>query len=258
MATWEWAYKGKTVRGEGETEEEAWNNFLRSAPADPGQGYPVAETKPWGDLRELGIGLAQGVIDPVEGLAQLAEHVSGVHTPMPDSVRNWFRDLRKRAQSTRAGQAGEIVGNIGGLAIPGSVVARGVGLAGKGAGLVGRAVGLPAGFAGRAGTGLVAGVAEPVQGAPSDEAYWHTKANQAIAGLGIGSTLGPVASGLAGIVPPVTHFGTTHPLSSLLASAARGVGRAGAATGRVGERIAPGTAAAASTLEEQRRQGEQE
>lgn len=243
---------GKKVRAEGSTPEQAWENHNLSVPSDPGRGYPTPKTDPIGDLREVGIGIAQGLLDPVEGIAQLSEHITGKHL-VPDSVRDWARNLRKRAQGTWAGRAGEITGNVAGLAIPGSLVTRGIGLAGRGLGLVGRAAGVPAGLAERSAIGTIAGAAQPVQGAPSDEAYWHTKTNQALAGLGIGSTLGPLSAGL-GRIPSTAHLSPYHPLTSLLTLIPRGLG----SLGRAAAPATPGIAAAAATVEEQRRRDEGE
>lgn len=266
MGTWRWIVNGKEVRGEGETEEEAWANynFVNPGPehGGPGRGYPTPS--PEGDATAFGKGAIQGfALDPIEGLIQLAEKSTGWKAPNMFGLRDWARNYRNQVQSTTAGRVGEIGGNIAGMAIPGGAVARGVtgatravGAASRalGAANVGRRIHQAAGVVGRGTAGALAGEAMPVQGAQSDEEYWRTKNNQALLGLGIGSTLPAVAqaaSRYGAHLPGITGAWWHHPYGAAVGPVTRGVGA-------VGQRIPPaGAAGAAADIEEERRRDEE-
>lgn len=258
---------GKEYTEEGLTKRDAFEKLQKRLGNDPrtgerlkpGQGIPK-----WGDPVEFGKGAIQGaVLDPIEGLIQLAEKSTGWRAPNAFGLRDWARDYRARVQGTHLGQAGEVVGNVAGLALPGGAVARGVtgatravGAASRalGAANVGRRIHQAAGVVGRGTAGALAGEAMPVQGAQSDEEYWRAKNNQALLGLGIGSTLPAVAqaaSRYGAHLPSGTGAWWHHPFAAAVGPAARGAGS-------IGQRISPaGAAGAAADLEEEGRREEE-
>src|SRR5882672_11194374 len=151
MATFEFDMPdGTKKRAIGNTPEEAWQSVNASLappsePRKPGEKGPLKIGDPVEFLR----GVSQGVMDPIEGLVQLAEKSTGWNIA-PEGLRNWAREYRKQAQSTIAGQGGEVVGNIAGFMIPGMVAARMPALF-SAAGLGGRAI-----------MGAAGGLAQPV------------------------------------------------------------------------------------------------
>lgn len=223
MATWEWQYQGKTVRGEGETEGEAWQNFLRSVPVSTYPTAPSVASSVRSGIKDVTIGFGQGALDPIEGLIQLAEKGTGLHLA-PQWLRNWAHDYRTRAQSTTMGQIGEVAGNIFNPAylIPGVAPAR------------------AATLGGRALIGAGAGLTQPVEG---DSNYWKTKGWQAAAGaLGgsIAPTLGSVMAKARGLTP---HWSSMHPGASVAGMVLNPVV---GGTGELLERIPPGPAGRAA------------
>ena len=146
-----------------------------------GPGSNVLEMAPQGlkigDEIDLLRGVSQGLIDPIEGIVQLAEKSTGWELA-PDSVRSWAREYRKKAQSTAMGIGGEVVGNIApALVFP----------AGTAASLIERGI-----------AGGIAGGVEPVSGGGD---YWRTKAGQVAAGAITGGAA-PAISGAVGRMAP--------------------------------------------------------
>jgi hypothetical protein len=148
---------------------------------DPGRvegGWKV------GDPIDLLQGISQGLIDPVEGIVQLAEKSTGWKIA-PQNVRDWARNYRNQARSTMLGVGGEVVGNIApALVLPGG------------------AMGTAASLGERAIAGAVAGGLQPVSGGGD---YWRAKANQAILGGLTGGGLAPLARQAARIAPFLGH-----------------------------------------------------
>jgi hypothetical protein len=246
MATWEWPPEkpgGKPRRAEGQTEEEAWQNYLF---ATRGQNEPQED---WdkrtelGHFRDIANGIGQGLLDPIEGLAQMVEHATGKKLA-PEGLRKWARDYRKDVQSTWAGRGGELVGNVAGFALPGGAIARGV----SG---IGKAVGLAPTLADIAGSTIAGGTlgeSVPVQGATSENEYWKTKKDQAVIGALTGGTLPSIARGMRSTVPPGHYMSIHHPWLSIAPRVTRALG-----TGLA--RVAPesaGAAAATATEEADR------
>ena len=129
---------------------------------------------------------------------------------------------------------------------PGGAIARGVATTARGI----RGINALADVLGGGVAGGLTAETMPVQGAPSEEAYWHTKQNQATLGAGIGSTLPAIAAAASRVHVP-QYFSWHHPFGSIFGPAIRGAGRITAP-------IAPGAPAAAATAEEERRRGEME
>lgn len=97
-----------------------------AAPADPSDNSMIG----------TGIaGLAQGaIVDPIEGIGQLAEHipyVGAIPRAIGRSAVGTYADrLRDYARSTTTGQIGELGGEIGSMFIPLGGLARAAGFAG--------------------------------------------------------------------------------------------------------------------------------
>jgi hypothetical protein len=139
----------------------------------------------------------QGWLDPIEGVAQLAEHTTGWHLA-PKELKDWARSFRSSAQSTVAGQAGELAGNVfnPAMLIPGAGVARGVGaIASRLPGAARAAAAFPGLIrgGGAAISGAVGGAMEPVS---SGGDYRKTKQNQIAGGALTGGAFAPVARGV--------------------------------------------------------------
>ena len=156
-------------------------------PAAAGGGMKI------GDEMDLLRGIGQGLIDPVEGLAQLAEHLAGRRLT-PEGLRNWAKDFRNKAQSTYMGIGGEVAGNVAGLAIPG-------GMLGKAATVGGR-------IAQGIGEGAAGGLLQPVTGGGD---YASTKVRQGVLGT-IAGGAGPAIVGTGAKVAPYV----VHPKGALL------------------------------------------
>ena len=186
--------------------------------------------KQFGNATEVLVGVSQGLIDPVEGLVQLAEKSSGWKLA-PESVRNFARDWRNRAQSTYAGIGGEVIGNVlpafatGGTTIPaalaGTLPKALIGLAPRAGAAAAQRL-IP-----RAIVGAGSAAAAPVSG---DSDYWRTKREQAALGAVTGGTV-PALGHLAGQVAPlIAHAGLPRWLSHLaggtIGAGATGVSRA--------------------------------
>jgi hypothetical protein len=159
---------------------------------------PPGETMRWGSASDVLDGVMQGLLDPIEGMVQLAEHAGG-HKIAPDSLRNWARDYRKKVQGSWFGQGGEFLGNAATFAIPFAGAARGAAAANTAL----RAV--PA--AARAIEGATAAELQPVSGGGD---YWKTKRSQAVGGAALGSTLPALAKGAGYVAPWLTRFTAGH------------------------------------------------
>lgn len=167
-----------------------------------------------GDPVDLLHGVMQGLIDPIEGITQLAEKSTG-WTLAPESVKNWAREYRNRARSTAMGIGGEVVGNIApALMFPGTTAAS---------------------LGERAIAGAVAGGAQPVSGGGD---YWRTKADQAVGGA-IGGAIGPGAIGAGARAAPflmhpktaIMHWLRGHASPTMGALAQRAAGLPGGTYG---------------------------
>jgi hypothetical protein len=160
-------------------------NSPSGAAGDPGRvegGWKI------GNELDLLQGVAQGLIDPVEGIVQLAEKSTGWDIA-PQGVKDWARNYRKQARSTMLGIGGEVAGNIApSLLLPGG------------------AAGTAASWGERALTGAVAGMAQPVSGGGD---YWQTKKAQMAAG-GIGGAALPPVAGVAGRTIGAIPSGIMH------------------------------------------------
>lgn len=168
----------------------------------------------FGNATEVLVGVSQGLIDPVEGLVQLAEKSSGWKLA-PDSVRKFARDWRNRAQSSYAGIGGEVVGNV----LP-FLASGGSSAAGTAASLLPRAARV-APLLERVTAGAVAGGLQPVSG---DSDYLRTKLEQAAGGAVLGGAV-PSLANLAGRVPHsvLSHTGLprwlTRPMTAPITAA---------------------------------------
>jgi hypothetical protein len=167
-----------------------------------------------GNFVELMRGVSQGLIDPIEGIAQLAEHSTGMKLA-PDIVRQYARDWRKRARGTYAGVGGEVLGNVLPALLTGGASSLGEGII----------------------AGAVAGGAQPVEGGGD---YWQTKLNQVGAGAFTGGAGPAVARGVAGLthIPPgiakLLGLSGTTPLSQIAQQASQyGGGPYGAVSGNI-------------------------
>jgi hypothetical protein len=129
---------------------------------------PAQEKGPWTEyqtgaspdepstLKHFGGGVLQGaVFDPVTGINQLIEHASRNKVGLPAPVKKWLEDYKDKYTSGTAGKAGEAIGTVGSLLIPGGAIAKGVGLLPKAAGAV---RGLAAGTT----IGALGGAVQPV------------------------------------------------------------------------------------------------
>lgn len=150
-------------------------------------------------------GFEQGLLDPVEGLGQIVEHLTGVRLGS-DELRRKLREFRDNARGSQAGVAAEIVGNILNPAniVPGAGVARGAGLAARGLGLARSGL---TGLASRAATegflpGAAVGAMQPVQGDDFSAAKWDQATAGGLAGLAAGGT-----SAAAGAWPALRYHG---------------------------------------------------
>jgi hypothetical protein len=233
MPVWEWppGPNGEKRIGTGETEQEAWSNYQRARRIEtmregqPLGGDPVATSlwdKKGGTPLDVIKGIGQGLIDPIEGAVQLAEHIS--HKKLaPDFIRKMARDYRKNVQSTIAGEAGELGGNVAGAFIlPGMTIGRG--LTGVG-GIVARGLG-----------GAAVGAMQPVEGATSSDDFLGRKEQQASIGA-LATGLPSVVGQLGRIAPTATHMAIHHPWYSLAPRALR-------ATGVGASKLPPGAVAA--------------
>lgn len=128
-----------------------------------------------GDATDLLHGVMQGLIDPVEGIVQLAEKSSGWKLA-PQGVKDWARQYREKARSTMLGIGGEVVGNIAPAVLMPEI--SGPAWAGRFAPLVSRAA-----------TGGAFAEMQPVD---SGQDYWRAKRNQAITGMAAGGAMPPV------------------------------------------------------------------
>jgi hypothetical protein len=225
MPTWEWTLpNGKKAQGTGKDEREAWSVYLRNQeliePPAPGSEEEKGLPKKSGDATDVFEGVLQGLIDPIEGLGQLAEHITGLKAP--ESIRKRLKDFRTKVQSTVGGEIGEIGGNIAGAFIPGMAGTRLL----RGAGMLAPTARLSANtLAARAAAGAAMSAAQPVE---SGDDYWRTKANQALTGAALGGSLSSIASRAAGIRAPTGPFHwheLVHPKQAIALRAAGPAGR---------------------------------
>ena len=99
------------------------------------QQQPTAAGDP-STVGTFAAGMAQGaVLDPIEGIGQLTEHI-----PYVGAIPRWIGNsslgsladrFRNYAQSTTAGQVGELGGAVGSMFLPLGAIARGAGLLGR-------------------------------------------------------------------------------------------------------------------------------
>jgi hypothetical protein len=173
----------------------------------PPKQTPGALANAWDGVKNLGIGLYRGVMDPIDGGAQLASHgvASAVHAIAPGSSADKFfaeqargvdainTNREKQYQELTPGSVAAGVGRVGGniiVPVKGTQAARGASLGAK----------LASGIT----TGAVVGAAQPVFNAGEHDMsglvtgqepvdYWSEKAKQ----VGLGAALGGGLSGLA-------------------------------------------------------------
>jgi hypothetical protein len=202
--------KKYTVEGpDGATQEQAFEILQQQrAQTAPTPAKPTSRlADAWDGVKNLGLGLYRGVMDPIDGGAQLAAHgvASAAHWAAPGTaVDKFFADQahgvdnintsRENAyQSLTPGSVAAGFGRVGGnviMPIKGTQAARGASLGAK--------------LAGGVTTGALVGAAQPVFNAgerdlgslitgqtPVD--YWGEKAKQ----VGLGAALGGGLSGLA-------------------------------------------------------------
>lgn len=173
----------------------------------PAKQAPGALANAWDGVKNLGLGLYRGVMDPIDGGAQLAAHgvASAVHAVAPGSAADKFfadqvrgvdtinTNRENQYQALTPGSVAAGFGRVGGniiVPVKGTQAARGASLGAK----------LASGVT----TGAVVGATQPVFNAgerdltslitdqqPVD--YWSEKAKQ----VGLGATLGGSLSGLA-------------------------------------------------------------
>lgn len=163
------------------------------APAgDPARAPPRVEGGyKLGNEIDLMAGVAQGVIDPIEGIVQLAEKSSGWHLA-PEGVKNMARALRNRAQSSALGIGGEVAGNLLPMIIAPEAEA--------------------AGWLGRAAAGAARAGMQPVSGG-KDNDYWATKGAQLAGGAAAGPAGAALARGAGKVAPYLPFVG--HPLTGI-------------------------------------------
>jgi hypothetical protein len=135
-------------------------------------------------LRQFGGGALQGaVFDPVTGINQLIEHASDNKIGLPDSVKKWLEDYKNKYTEGVAGKAGEAIGTVGSLFVPGGAVAKGLGLLPK--------VARVASGAERALMGAtMGGIGAAIQPVDEDKDFASQKKAQMIAGSLTGGALG--------------------------------------------------------------------
>jgi len=173
----------------------------------PAKQAPGALSNAWGGVKNLGLGLYRGVMDPIDGGAQLAAHgvASAAHWAAPGTaVDKFFADQahgvdtintnrENQYQALTPGSVAAGVGRVGGniiVPIKGTQAARGASLGAK----------LASGIT----TGALVGASQPVFNAGEPDLssliteqkpvnYWSEKAKQ----VGLGAALGGGLSGLA-------------------------------------------------------------
>jgi len=110
---------GKQYRGvEAPTADEATRLIQqRLAHAPPDFGSPTNPPQDFGSTpANLAAGFGQGLLDPIEGLGQMAEHLplvgGAVRAMIPDALRNWAKNYQRRVGASTAGEIGEFAGNV--------------------------------------------------------------------------------------------------------------------------------------------------
>ena len=187
---------GTTKHGEGATAQEAWQNANQpKAIGSPGHSPPP-------DFGSTGAnfaaGVGQGLLDPIEGGAQMVGHLPYVGPTLrnlvPQSVSDWTNNFRQRAESTTAGDIGEFAGNV----VP-FLFQPELGIASRAASL-----GKVPGFLGRLfERATLPAALQPVpeeqkpRGTPDD--FWQDKGIQTLIGTGVGAPFEAIASGLGNV-----------------------------------------------------------
>lgn len=138
-------------------------------------------------------GVGQGLLDLPEGGVQLAEHIpyvgGAVRAVIPNSLRDWARNYRQRAESTTAGEVGEFAGNV----LPAFLQPElGIARAAEAAPYVGKGLG----FLGRVfERGTLPATVQPVDTSQGrDKDFWNRKKIQAEVGTALGTAGETVAS----------------------------------------------------------------
>lgn len=203
---------GQTKTIDAPTREDAirqLNSGIANPPAVGQPGHPLQKTDPapqdFGSTgANLAAGAAQGLLNPVEGAAQLAEHlpyVGGVvRSVIPQGLRDWAKNFQSRAESTTAGRVGEFAGNVAPFLFQPEL---GVARAASAAPYLGRTLG----FLGRlAERGTLPASLEPVPEQPkpsgkmvAPDDFWTQKLHQAEVGTAVGAPFEAVASGLGAL-----------------------------------------------------------
>jgi hypothetical protein len=143
--------------------------------------------------------LLQGAAEPAMGLVQGASHLTGYGTERADAAAQKLANLYQ-ASRREAGikpedwdywaGAGNVVSPIN--AIPGGLIAKGLGPAKTMLGLAGRG----------AATGAAYGATQPVSDLGAGETYAGKKSEQVGMGAATGAVMGPAAGAIAGAVKP--------------------------------------------------------
>ena len=175
---------------EGTTAQQAWGyaNEPRAV-GQPGHQPPAD----FGSTPlNFAAGVGQGLLDLPEGAAQLAEHIpyvgGAVRAVIPNSLRDWAKNYRQRAESTIAGEVGEFAGNV----LPAFLQPElGIARAGEAVPYIGKALG----FGGRVlERGTLPATVQPVDASKSKDDFWDRKKLQAEIGTGLGAAGETVAS----------------------------------------------------------------
>jgi hypothetical protein len=155
---------------------------------------------PW--YGNFGAGLLQGaILDPAEGLGQLAERATGFRLA-PQGVRDWANKMDRTVQGSGWGKAGEIGGALGSLAVPLGVASK-LGTLAK----VGRAGARAAEAAGGAATAVGdVRLAETLAQAGLRGDTPMGQAASALGRYGRGATVGALAGALQPVRDKDTNF----------------------------------------------------
>ena len=186
--------------------------FYSDIPAEEFYSKVGLEQKPQIDTSEAAGGLEQGMIDPVNGLAQLLSRI------VPEDVRNnvnkfndWLVDqgiplqrmgeggldenLKKQEEVYQARRAEEGESGFDGDRLVGNVVSpANLAIASK--------IPVAKTLAGRVGTGTVAGAGFGASAPVTDGDYWEEKAKQASLGAVTGGALPVVTGAAARVIQP--------------------------------------------------------
>lgn len=224
-ATVDFATKLKLAQAAGYKTSDIVSHLAGAPAAPPAAAAPAPQgmlAGAWDGAKNLGLGLARGAMDPIDGGAQLLVNgaASATHWLRPGSTADKFMraqaegvnatntDREKKYQAMTPGSIAAGVGRVGGnIAIP----LKGVSAAND-AGLLART-------AGAVSTGAVVGAVQPVYGArektlsdlvtgdqPAD--YWSEKAKQ----VGIGAVTGGALAGAGKVIG--STYNTIRPIVS--------------------------------------------